>query len=68
MATEATICYIRSGGKVLLKMSTRGMSKGYWNLPGGKIEKAETPRPVLLRCASSFMTRAIAETLISFAI
>ena len=49
MAIEATICYIRGGGRVLLKTSVRGISKGYWNLPGGKIQRPETPRQCVVR-------------------
>lgn len=49
MAIEATICYISGGGKVLLKTSVRGISKGYWNLPGGKIQRSETPRQCVVR-------------------
>lgn len=36
------LCIIEDNGKVLLKLATRGVSKGKWNFPGGKIEDGET--------------------------
>jgi 8-oxo-dGTP pyrophosphatase MutT (NUDIX family) len=43
MTTETTICHILKPGSILLKMASRGISKGKWNAPGGRIEKGETP-------------------------
>jgi 8-oxo-dGTP diphosphatase len=37
------LCHVINGDKFLLKMATRGVSKGKWNAPGGKIEPAESP-------------------------
>lgn len=44
MAERATNCHIidRKGNKLLLKLATRGVSKGRWNCLGGKIEKGES--------------------------
>ena len=39
---EATLCHIINGNLVLLKEATRGISKGKWNGPGGKIEEGES--------------------------
>ncbi len=43
MVTEATLCHIFRGDKILLKKATRGISKGKWNAPGGKIDPGESP-------------------------
>lgn len=43
MVIEATICHVMRGDKLLLKKATRGISKGKWNAPGGKVESGETP-------------------------
>jgi len=49
MTTNATICHILSGNKLLLKRATRGISKGKWNAPGGKIDERETPEQNAIR-------------------
>jgi 8-oxo-dGTP diphosphatase len=43
LVTEATLCHILRGDKILLKKATRGISKGKWNAPGGKIDSGESP-------------------------
>jgi len=43
LATEATLCHVIRGDKVLLKKAARGISVGKWNAPGGKIDPGETP-------------------------
>jgi len=40
---EATLCHVIRGDRLLLKMATRGISKGKWNAPGGKMDPGETP-------------------------
>jgi len=49
MATAVTLVHILDGNKMLLKMGVRGISKGKWNAPGGKIEAGETPEQNALR-------------------
>ena len=44
-----TLGHIINGDKLLLKEATRGVSKGKWNGPGGKIDKGETPRQCIIR-------------------
>ena len=44
LVVEATICHIIKGRRLLLKRAARGVSKGKWNAPGGRIETGETPR------------------------
>ncbi|MDE1768071.1 MAG: 8-oxo-dGTP diphosphatase [Candidatus Micrarchaeota archaeon] len=44
-----TLGHIIKGDKILLKEATRGVSKGKWNGPGGKIDKAETPEQCMVR-------------------
>ena len=39
---DLTLCHVIDGDKLLLKMATRGISKGKWNAPGGKIDPGET--------------------------
>ena len=46
---EATLCHILRGKKLLLKRASRGISKGKWNAPGGKIEPGETPQQSVRR-------------------
>lgn len=41
--THATLCYVIKDGKILLIKSKRGVSKGKWNGPGGKVQDSETP-------------------------
>ena len=43
MPIEASLCHIVQDRKLLLKRATRGISKGKWNGPGGKLEHGETP-------------------------
>ncbi len=40
---EATLCFIRKEGKLLLMDKKTGMGTGLVNAPGGRIEKGETP-------------------------
>jgi 8-oxo-dGTP pyrophosphatase MutT (NUDIX family) len=47
--TEATICHILNGNRILLKQATRGISKGMWNGAGGKIEPGEAPEESVAR-------------------
>ena len=44
MTTDATLCHLLRGNKLLLKKANRGISRGKWNAPGGKIEPGETPQ------------------------
>lgn len=46
---EANICHIINGDSILLKKATRGVSKGKWNAPGGKIDDGETPEESVKR-------------------
>jgi 8-oxo-dGTP pyrophosphatase MutT (NUDIX family) len=41
---EGTLCLVLKGNKVLMKLAVRGISKGRWNFPGGKVDSGETPR------------------------
>ncbi len=43
MTTFATLVVILNGDSLLLKRSTRGISKSKWNSVGGKITNGETP-------------------------
>lgn len=43
MVILATLCHIIKGNRLLLKKAVRGISKGKWNAPGGKIIGKETP-------------------------
>jgi 8-oxo-dGTP pyrophosphatase MutT (NUDIX family) len=43
LVTLATLCHIIKGNQLLLKKAVRGISKGKWNAPGGKILGKETP-------------------------
>lgn len=49
MATEATLVEIIQGGKLLLVKAVRGISKGKWNGPGGKMFPGETPEQCAIR-------------------
>ena len=49
MVVEATVCHIIRGRRLLLKKANRGISKGKWNGPGGKIEPGETPEENAMR-------------------
>jgi 8-oxo-dGTP diphosphatase len=40
---EATLCFIRKEGRLLLMNKKTGMGTGLVNAPGGRIEKGETP-------------------------
>ncbi len=44
-----TLGHIINGDRLLLKEATRGVSKGKWNGPGGKIDKGETPKQCIIR-------------------
>lgn len=44
MATNATICYLVKGNKILLQKKSKELfGGGNWNGPGGKIKENETP-------------------------
>lgn len=49
MTIHMTLGHIISGRKILLKKATRGISKGKWNGPGGKLELGETPKECMIR-------------------
>ena len=49
MVVRATLCHIIRGDSLLLKMATRGISKGKWNGPGGKFDRGETPQQCAIR-------------------
>ena len=49
MVVYASNCHLLRNGRVLLKMANRGVSKGYWNCPGGRIERGETPEECAIR-------------------
>ena len=49
MTVYAANCHLIKGDKVLLKLANQGVSKGYWNCPGGKMEKGETPMECAIR-------------------
>lgn len=46
---EWTLCEMIRERKILLKLATRGVSKGKWNGLGGKIDKGETPEESIVR-------------------
>lgn len=43
------MCHVISGDMLLLKKATRGVSKGKWNGPGGKIDEGESPEECAIR-------------------
>jgi 8-oxo-dGTP diphosphatase len=49
MVVYAANCHLIKGNKVLLKLANKGVSEGYWNCPGGKMEKGETPAECAIR-------------------
>jgi len=49
MTTWATLVEIINWDKLLLKRSTRGVSKSKWNGVGGKVENDETPEQSAIR-------------------
>lgn len=49
MTIWATLVEIFDGDKLLLKRSTRGISKSKWNGVGGKIDQGETPEQNAIR-------------------
>ncbi len=49
MPIRMTLGHIINGNKMLLKHATRGVSKGKWNGPGGKMDKGETPKQCMIR-------------------
>ncbi|MGI0100670.1 MAG: 8-oxo-dGTP diphosphatase [Candidatus Micrarchaeaceae archaeon] len=49
MEGELTLCHIIDDDRLLLKKATRGISKGKWNAPGGKVEGDETPEECAIR-------------------
>jgi 8-oxo-dGTP diphosphatase len=46
---DLTLCHVINGDMLLLKMATRGISKGKWNAAGGKIDPGETPEQCAIR-------------------
>jgi 8-oxo-dGTP diphosphatase len=50
MTTNAVLCYIRDGGRVLLQHKAEGrFGGGFWNAPGGKIVDGESPEQAAVR-------------------
>ncbi len=49
MPLRATLGHIIDGERILLKLASRGISKGKWNGPGGKIDPGETPEECVIR-------------------
>lgn len=49
MATRCSGVHIIKDGRLLLKYAGRGISKGYWNFLGGKIESWENPEQSAVR-------------------
>jgi 8-oxo-dGTP diphosphatase len=50
MVTEATLCEIIHGGRVLLQRKSAGrFGEGKWNGPGGKVQPGETPLECVVR-------------------
>ncbi|MDE1860620.1 MAG: 8-oxo-dGTP diphosphatase [Candidatus Micrarchaeota archaeon] len=49
LVLRATLCHIISGDRLVLKLATRGISKGKWNGPGGKLDPGETPKQCAIR-------------------
>lgn len=45
----ATLCYLRSQGKVLLIRKARGFGEGKLNAPGGQLRDGETPEECVVR-------------------
>jgi len=45
----ATLCFIRKEGKLLLILKKRGLGKGKYNAPGGRVEKGETLEETAIR-------------------
>jgi 8-oxo-dGTP diphosphatase len=45
----ATLCFIRKEGKLLLILKKRGLGKGKYNAPGGRVEKGETLEQTAIR-------------------
>lgn len=43
------LCIIEDNGKMLMKLATRGVIKGRWNFPGGKVENGETSEESTVR-------------------
>ncbi len=50
MATDAVLCYIRDGRRVLLQLKAKGrFGGGFWNAPGGKLADGEAPEEATVR-------------------
>jgi 8-oxo-dGTP diphosphatase len=45
----ATLCFIRTGGQLLLIRKKRGLGAGKINAPGGRLEAGETPLQAAIR-------------------
>jgi 8-oxo-dGTP diphosphatase len=45
----AVLTFIRSGGRLLLILKKRGLGRGKFNAPGGRIEAGETPEQAAVR-------------------
>jgi 8-oxo-dGTP pyrophosphatase MutT (NUDIX family) len=47
---HSTVCYIRDNGRVLLQLKNQERwGGGWWNGPGGKVHRGETPHGAALR-------------------
>lgn len=46
---HATLCFIRDNDRLLLIEKKRGVGKGLFNGPGGKIEEGENPKECAIR-------------------
>jgi len=50
MGTTGVLCYIRTGGRVLLQLKADGrFGGGWWNAPGGKLADGESPLAAIVR-------------------
>ncbi len=49
LTLETTICHIIRGNELLLIQAARGIGRGKWNAPGGKIDPGETPEQCAIR-------------------
>ena len=49
LTVKATLCFVMNGNKILLIKKKRGLGKGFWNGPGGKIDLGETAKQAVIR-------------------
>lgn len=65
MKTKVAAALIIRKGKVLLARRAKGELSGYWEFPGGKMEKGETPQKAIVReIAEELGVEVIAEKVI----